>query len=227
MFFFISFVFKYFSHWSRRKDGYVWETGGKFQVSRVFPLQEEIKFFFTVNDSKDAPENAWRRKATLLSLKGSETYGLVRDLSTPNRSIDQTFSEIVEVLKNHFQPKPSEDIQWYKFYTRVSKTDELVANFVVDLKRLSEDCIFEATLETMIRGRVVFGINEESIQRRLLFERDLTFKRTFEIVHCMEGTRWYVTELSYKSQSEGVNIRVVHRQANEKWSGELVTYRNR
>lgn len=48
--------------------------------------------------------------------------GLVRDLLAPNRPTDNSYSEIVEFLRNHFQPKTSEVVQRYKFYASASKT---------------------------------------------------------------------------------------------------------
>ena len=66
---------------------------------------KRLEFFFTINGIEDTPENAGRWRAILLSVIGSKTYGFVRNLLTPNGPTDKTYSEIVGVLKNHFQSK--------------------------------------------------------------------------------------------------------------------------
>ena len=81
---------------------------------------ERIEFYFTANSIENTAENAGRRKV-LLSVMGGKTYGLLRDLLAPS---DKTYDEVVEVLKKHFQPKPSEIVMRCKFNTRTRKSNE-------------------------------------------------------------------------------------------------------
>ena len=128
------------------------------EFKKWFQYIKRLTFFSTTNSIEDAPENAERRKAILLSIIRSKTRGLVRNSLAPNRPINKSYSEIVEILKKkqrkkkHFQPKT---VQSYQFYTRVRKTDAPVTNFVADLKCLSVDCNFSATLVTMIQDSIV------------------------------------------------------------------------
>ena len=48
-----------------------------------------------------------------------------------------------------------------------------MAAFVAGLRQLSEHCEFGTTLEDMIRDRLVCGVANSSIQRRLLAEQSL------------------------------------------------------
>ena len=43
------------------------------------------------------------------------------------------------------------------------------------------------SLNEMIRDRLVFGVNHDTIQPRLLAEKELTFERTFEIAQSIEA----------------------------------------
>ena len=47
---------------------------------------------------------------------------------------------------------------------------------------------FQNTLEEMLRDRLVCGINDEQIQRRLLAESSLDFKKTMKLATSMETT---------------------------------------
>lgn len=76
----------------------------------------------------------------------------------------------------HYSPQPVEIMQRYRFYTRVWQPNETVAEFVADLRRLAKHCNFGDTLEKMLSDRLACGINDSSIQKKLLAESDLTFQ---------------------------------------------------
>ena len=68
---------------------------------------EVLHHFFEANEITDAS----RQKAILLSSVGSQTYSLARNLVSPAKPGDKTFAELVKILKEHFNPKPSEIVQ--------------------------------------------------------------------------------------------------------------------
>ena len=57
---------------------------------------------------------------------------------------------------------------------------------MASLHKLSEHCNYGETLPEMLRDRLVCGINNFKIQRRLLAEPDLTLKKAEEIALAME-----------------------------------------
>ena len=78
----------------------------------------------------------------------------------------------MEVAGKHFNPKPSSIAQRFRFNSCIRKEGESVAEFVAQLRQLSEHCQFGDTLNDMLRDRIVCGINDQRIQRRLLAESD-------------------------------------------------------
>ena len=117
-----------------------------------------------------------KRQATLLTLIGPTTYQQLTDLVAPAKPNEKTFEQLVEVLTKHYSPKKGEIMQRHRFYTRSRQTGETVAEFVADLRCLAAHCRFGDTLETMLRDRIVCGINNSSIQKKLFCETDLTFE---------------------------------------------------
>ena len=61
-----------------------------------------------------------------------------------------------------------------------------MADFVADLRRLAEFCNFGDTLEKMIRDRLVCGINDAAIQKKLLAEAGLTYERALTMAQGLE-----------------------------------------
>ncbi|XP_062374782.1 uncharacterized protein K02A2.6-like [Sardina pilchardus] len=143
---------------------------------------ERLEHFFVANDITDES----KRRSVLLSACGAKTYKLIRNLATPRKPGELSFQDLVTLVKNHHNPKPSIIVQRFKFHTHSRKQGMTVATFVAELRQLSEHCEFGAVLEDMLRDRLVCGINVDSIQRRLLSEANLTFKKALEISQAME-----------------------------------------
>ena len=90
-------------------------------------------------------------------------------------------------MTSHFSPPPSEIIQRFRFNSQVRKPGETVAAYIAKLRALSEYCKYGDTLESMLRDRLVCGVNDPQIQKRLLAEDKLTFKKALEISLALEA----------------------------------------
>ena len=121
-----------------------------------------------------------KKRAVLQSVCGSKTYGLIRDLLEPKKPGEAEEKEIYKALKHHFLPQPSILVERFKFHSKCRQEGENVVEFVAGLQRLSEHCQFGTTLEDMLRDRLVCGINNKRIQRRLLAKRELSFGKAVE-----------------------------------------------
>ena len=117
--------------------------------------------------------------------------------------------EILEKLENHFLPKPSAIVERFKFHSRSRLEGENVAEFIAGLRRLSEHCKFGTTLEDMLRDRLVCGISDDRIQRRLLGERELTFEKAVEIATATEMASRNVMDLGGRMPSSDNNVNKV------------------
>ena len=129
---------------------------------------ECAQLFFTVNDIPD-------RKNThvLLSVVGGSTYWLLCNLVVPARPKDKSFTEIVEVLKAHFEPKPIVVAEWYRFHRREQAPGESVTEYAVELCRLVSTCAFDEYLDQALRDHLVCSPQSESIQQSLLSKTNL------------------------------------------------------
>ena len=92
---------------------------------------------------------------TLLSLIGSKTYSLLKDLHLPEKLADKTFDEIVSTLQKHFNPTPLEITERFRFYKRNQQEDESVLNYVAVLRKLTTHCNFGSDLDETLRDRLV------------------------------------------------------------------------
>ena len=166
---------------------------------------ERLQQYFLANEIT----NAEKQRAIFLSVCGGRTYSLLRDILQPQKPAEASLTEILEQLGKHHNPKPSLIVERFKFHSRSRAEKESVQEFVAGLRKLTEHCAFNETLEDMIRDRLVCGINDDQIQRRLLAEPKLTLKRAVEIAIAMELAVKNVVDLQNTKQS--VDAHQVHR----------------
>ena len=143
---------------------------------------ERLEQHFAAHEVTDAG----KQRAILLSVCGATTYQLMRNLVAPGKPAEKSFGELVTLVKEHLTPPPSEIMQRFTFNTRSQKEGETVAQFVAELRRLSEHCAHGETVDAMLRDRLVCGMRDSRAQRRLLAETSLTFKKAFELAQASE-----------------------------------------
>ena len=144
------------------------------RISEFDPEKEEwaqysqrLTHFFAVN----GVEEAGQKKEIFLSMIGPATFKLLSNLVVPDNPGDKTYKELVNALKNHHNPAPSEVVQHLQFYSRDRRPEESVSTFVAELLALAVHCNFGASLDKMLRDCLVGGINNIHIRRRLLQEK--------------------------------------------------------
>ena len=104
---------------------------------------------------------------------------------SPAKPGEKSYDELVKILKEHFNPTPSETVQRSRFHGRFRKSGETVATFVSELRSLAEFCNFGASLDDMLRDRLICDINSK-IQQKLLAEKKLTLTTAIEMAQGME-----------------------------------------
>ena len=104
--------------------------------------------FFVANKM----DNAHKKKSTFLVVIGPATYTLVRNMVSPDKPGDKSYEKLVDAIKKHYNPTPSETVQCSKFHSRVRKPGETIAAYVADLRALAEFCNFGPSSDNMLRG---------------------------------------------------------------------------
>ena len=142
---------------------------------------EQANLFFEANEIAVA-----KQVAVFLSAIGGGTYSLLRNLQAPTLPKDKTLDEIVDVLTKNYEPKTLVIAEHFQFHRRNQAVGESVAEYTAGLRRLTRHCEFGAYLDDALRDRFVCRLWNETIQKKLLTETDLTFQRAVEIAHTME-----------------------------------------
>ena len=140
----------------------------------------------------------------------------MRDLLAAEKPGDKPYPELCTMVKNHFNPKPSESVQRHKFNNRFRANGESIYDFVAALRHLAEYCNFGGSLENMLRDRLVSGVNNEKMQRRLLSEGELTFKKAFEIALSLETIAQHMADLQSTPSTSAIASASVKKVSSSK-----------
>ena len=159
---------------------------------------ERVNHFFEANKITD-PD---KRRSIFLVCVGRKTYKLVRSLVAREYPKDKCDEDLAKPLQDHFMPKPSAIVQQFKFNTRSQQPGETIAMFLAELRHLSKLCEFGITLDEMLRDRLVCGVRDIRIQRRLLAEPKLTLKRALDLALAIEAADKDDSEIQ-KADSQG------------------------
>ena len=80
---------------------------------------------------------------------------------------------MAKLVQEHFKPKPSVIVERFKFNCGDQQQGETISVSLGELRRLPESCEFGATLDEMLRDRLVCVASNDKIQRRLLAKPNL------------------------------------------------------
>lgn len=101
---------------------------------------ERLSHYFIANGVADAT----KQRSILLSNCGASTYQLIRSLLTAEQVNATSFADIVALVKNYYQPKPSMIVSRFKFNTKNQAAGESIATYLAELRVSAEYCDMKA-----------------------------------------------------------------------------------
>ena len=139
---------------------------------------ERFELFAMTND-RIKKEN---KTAFYLTMVGKEAYDLLKDLAYPNIIKEMDVTELQELLQDHLRPVQFETTERAKFNSLVRTPGEALRSFLLRVQQSAAKCNFGFNLEEHLRDRIVAGVNDPEVQKKLLQEPHLTFKLAKQIL---------------------------------------------
>jgi hypothetical protein len=113
-----------------------------------------------------------------ISHVGAQGYKILKNLCVPLNPRGKSYTHIVAILKGNFAPKRLIIVERFKFFKRDQLPHKSIGNYIVELKKLSKGCKFGTFLKESLRDRLVCGLKDEQIQRKLYNRNE------FDLRHC-------------------------------------------
>ena len=168
---------------------------------------ERLENYF-VNVANEVTDES-KRRAFLLTAVGRQTYHVIRDLALPKSQKELSYEELVEIVTTHYNPKPSPIIKRFEFNTRCQEESESIANYIAVLISIAEHYNYGDTLNDMLCDRLVCGICDKGVQRRLLQESELSFDQAKDIALAAETANKDAMKLQQQPPKQEKEIHLV------------------
>lgn len=84
-----------------------------------------------------------------------------------NQTTKKSFAELLTTLTSHYEPKPIVITEHFHFHIWEQASGESVTEYKTELRSLAAHCQFGNYLDEALRDRLVCGIHNMGIQKRL------------------------------------------------------------
>ncbi|CAG9818604.1 unnamed protein product [Phaedon cochleariae] len=149
------------------------------------------------------------KAVVLLNTVGDGVIKIYNNIQFETAEDKNVYWKIIEKLDEYFIPTKNVTYEWNVFFTRNMKADESIDEYVNELRRLSSTCEFSTLTDSLIKDRIVLGIQDRNLKDRLFRETNLTLKKAVELCKAAEQASKQLNEIV----NSNVEVDAVRRTA--------------
>ena len=171
------------------------------------------------------------KTAMFLSVIGEDAMEIFDGMDFTPETDRQVLSKVVGKFEEFCIGETNETYERFIFNRRSQEENESIDQYVTVLRKLAQTCNFCSCLhDSLMRDRLVLGIRDESIRKKLLQEKKLSLSRAVDIGRSGETTSMRLKELKNKAATSGtdeeINAVKTKRTNNERSRRERETIRS-
>ena len=156
------------------------------------PWKEEISLYIEL--ALVGKNDDYKRK-TLLYLLGDKGREIYRTLPIVTAEADRTVAMVIAAFDTFCLPKQNETLERYHFFTCCQKGENF-EQYLTTLRTLATTCNFGDLKNSLIRDRIVCGIENPTTREKLLREEDLDLDKCIALCKAVECTENAVKEFA-------------------------------
>lgn len=160
---------------------------------------------------------------TLLHALSPSLHQKVYNLCTPENPLEKSYEELVQILSDYVDPKPSAWALQHTFLSRLQESTETVKVYSAELQKLTMDCDFtcencERTIaNTLLRMQFIRGLKDSDVRARILQEKSiLSFNDVVKIATSMELAKDESYQVKLNSSFPVSNVHKIGNQRVER-----------
>ena len=139
-----------------------------------------------VTKLRDKPSNL--RVATFITWIGKEALEIHNGLPFRTEDEKADINKVLELWETYCIGKTNIIYERYKFNNRSQEQSESIDAYMTALRALAETWEFAELKDSLIRDRIVCGVKDNAVRRKLLQESGLTLKKCIEMCRAAEAT---------------------------------------
>ena len=136
---------------------------------------------------------------------GSEALKTFNGFSFDDESNRKKLDKVIEKFEEYTIGRINETFERYRFNSRNQEPSEGIDAYVSALRNLAKTCNFGSLHDSLVRDRIVFGVQSKHTRQKLLQERKLTLEKCIDICRSNEATSSQMKEIASGSNLEAVN----------------------
>ncbi|XP_028415809.1 uncharacterized protein K02A2.6-like [Dendronephthya gigantea] len=161
------------------------------------------KAYETVTDL--AKRDSSYRVATFITCIGSEALQIHMGLPFASDEEKNDITTVMKLWDDYCLGKTNVIYERYKFNNRAQEQNETIDEYVTSLRSLVETCEFQSLKDDLIRDRIVCGIRDNGVRRKLLQESKLTLERCVDVCRAAEATKNQLKDIANVQGAESPN----------------------
>ena len=143
------------------------------------------------------------RTATLLTCIGPDALEVFDGFVFVNDDEEKDIDVVLRKFEDYFVGATNEIYERYKFNSRVQEEGESIDTFITALRRLAKTCNYGTLSDHLIRDRVVIGIRDSGLRKKLLERKDLTFNSCIDMCRASESTGKQIKDIT---QADNIHV---------------------
>ena len=156
------------------------------------------------NDKSDAVKTS-----RLLTAIGSRARDVYYTFTFDAEGDNMKLKKVIEKFDEYMSPRKNITYMRYRFFSYNQLDGQSVDEYVTELKSRSEHCEFGELKNSLVRDKIVLGVNSKKVQERLLREAELSLEKAIQICRAAENVKMQAKEI--KGASNEVNVEAVSR----------------
>jgi hypothetical protein len=143
--------------------------------------------------------------ALFLHCIGPDALKIYNGLAFASEEDSQSLTKIFEMFDLHTIGEINETYERYIFNCRNQKPDESIDVYVAALRTLAKTCNFcDCLKDTLLRDRIVLGIQSQPTRKRLLQDQKLTLQKCINICRSVEAASSQLKNITNDNPIENV-----------------------
>lgn len=164
--------------------------------------------------------------ATFLCIAGIDAQELSNTFTFGAGTSKENITNLVTKFEEYCNPKKNVTYERYKFNS-VFQNGRNFETFLTELRQKSKTCEFGVINDSLIRDRVVIGIDSNSTRERLLRELDLPLEKASQICRANEQCKIQSKNLKSEANSDVNYVKSRNSKTKQKWNATPARSDNR
>ena len=156
---------------------------------------------YAIITNLDAQPEAYK-VALFLHCIGPEALKVYNGLAFATEEESKSLTKIFEMFDLHTIGEINETYERYNFNCRNQQPNESIDAYIAALRTLAKTCNFcDCLKDSLLRDRIVFGIQSKPTRKRLLQDRKLTLKKCIDMCRSFETASFQLKNIANDTSS--------------------------